>query len=80
MSKAEKLIAKLKGANKDFLWKDLVSLLLLLGFTRIEGSGSRVKFVKDGTVINLHKPHPQKELKAYAVKQVKETLKMEGYL
>tara|TARA_B100000745_G_C19973586_1_gene329511 strand:- start:362 stop:652 length:291 start_codon:yes stop_codon:yes gene_type:complete len=80
MSKTEKLIAKLKSAKHGYVWSDLVALLTSLGFTQIEGAGSRVKFVKDGVIISLHKPHPQKEIKAYAIKQIRHMLKSEGYL
>ena len=38
-------------------------------------------FMRDGyPSILMHKPHPQKELKAYQVKQLLETLKQEGLL
>lgn len=80
MSKTEKLIAKLKQASNSYTWNDLVTLLTALGFTQKEGNGSRVKFVKQDVIINLHKPHPQKEIKLYALKQIRETLKAEGYL
>ena len=63
MSKKQKLIAKLLDANKAYKWSDLVALLSVLGFELIEGSGSRVKFDNGdpSQMINLHKPHPQKE-------------------
>lgn len=80
MSKVEKLIIKLKAAKHGYNWADLVALLLALGFEQQEGEGSRVKFIKHGLVINLHKPHPKKEIKFYAVKQVRELLRSEGYL
>ena len=76
MSKKDKLIAKLLAATTEFKWSDLEALLKLLGYEKLEGKGSRVKFDngRPGDMINLHKPHPQKEIKAYAVKQVKEKL------
>ena len=80
MSKAEKLIKKLKSAKKSFKWSELTALLENLGFKKIEGDGSRVTFVNDNILIKLHKPHPQKELKAYAIRQVKEILKSEGLI
>ena len=45
-------------------------------------SGSRVLFFResDGATIMLHKPHPQKELREYAIKQVIETLQQYGDL
>ena len=59
---------------------DLIAVLASLGFKQIEGAGSRVSFSNGTVMIKLHKPHPQKEVKAYAVKQVKEVLKREGLL
>jgi hypothetical protein len=73
MSKHQKLIEKLLTA-KTFKWSELVKLLKGLGFDQIEGDGSRVKFIKSEQIINLHKPHPQSEMKAYAVRQVRESL------
>lgn len=80
MSKAEKLITKFASTRGLFPWSDLVAMLTALGFDIEQGSGSRVRFVKDGLVIKLHKPHPGNEIKAYAVKQVQQTLKSEGLL
>jgi len=36
-----------------------------------EGSGSRVTFVFQNGKIDMHKPHPQKELKKYAVENIR---------
>lgn len=75
MSKKEKLIQKLLLA-KTFKFSELVTLLKMLGYTELQGDGSRVKFDngKPEDLINLHKPHPGNEMKVYAVKQVKEKL------
>ena len=44
-------------------------------------SGSRVAFIREGSPpLLLHKPHPRKELLAYQVKQLLETLEQEGLL
>ena len=81
MSKKEKLIHKLLLA-KTFKFSDLASLLKMLGYTKGQGDGSRVKFDngKPEDLINLHKPHPGDEMKAYAVKQVKEKLQRGGLI
>lgn len=44
--------------------------------TKGRTSGSRIKFYRpvDGKMINLHRPHPEKEMKSYAVKQLREFL------
>lgn len=80
MSKQDKLVAKFIASNGEFKWSDLVAMLKGMGFEQIEGAGSRVSFVKESLIIKLHKPHPQKEVKAYAVRQVKEVLIAEGLL
>lgn len=56
MSKRKKLIDKLKGSHGAFTWDELVNLLNALGYEKLEGSGSRVKFIKDDISINLHRP------------------------
>ena len=44
-------------------------------------SGSRVMFFRDGfPPILMHKPHPQKELKVYQVRQLLELLEQEELL
>ncbi len=80
MTKAGKLYAKFKSSNGELTWSDLVSVLKSLGFEQTEGSGSRVNFTNGEIVIKLHKPHPQKEVRAYAIKQVKDILKSEALL
>ncbi len=81
MSKKEKLIQKLLLA-KTFKYSELVTLLKMLGYIELQGDGSRVKFDngKPEELINLHKPHPGNEMKAYAIKQVKEKLQRGGLI
>lgn len=45
-------------------WADVESLLVGIGCTVIEGSGSRVRFERDGHLAFFHRPHPEKEAKA----------------
>ena len=77
MSGNEKLLAKLLNESASFTWQELVTLLRWLGYRQLEGSGSRVKFDNDDpqALINLHKPHPGNELKAYVRRQIIEHLK-----
>jgi hypothetical protein len=81
MSKKQKLIQKLLSAN-TFKFSEIRNLLLMLGYMEIQGNGSRLKFDngKPEDLINLHKPHPSNEMKAYAVKQVREKLQKVGLL
>lgn len=77
MSRSEKLLAKLLNESASFTWQELVTLLRWLGYRQLEGSGSRVKFDNGDpqALINLHKPHPGNELKAYVRRQIIEHLK-----
>lgn len=71
MRKKDKLKRKLLSGS-DFTWQELVALLKFLGLEEVQGSGSRVKF-DDGIadhMINLHRPHPDNNLKQYAIKQI----------
>ena len=55
-------------------WDAIESLLLAVGCTAIEGSGSRVRFVCKGVVASFHRPHPDKEAKQYQVRDAREFL------
>ena len=84
MGQKEKLIQRLKSKPRDFTFEDAETLLKYLNFIRSnkgKTSGSRVMFAsKEHACILLHKPHPQKELKAYQIKQLLETLEQEGLI
>lgn len=55
-------------------WADIESLLRSVGCSVVEGSGSRVRFSKDGQVATFHRPHPAKEAKRYQVRDAREFL------
>jgi hypothetical protein len=55
-------------------WAAIESLLLAVGCTVIEGSGSRVRFACRGVVASFHRPHPAKEAKRYQVRDAREYL------
>ena len=84
MSQKDKLIEKLKTLPKDFTFDDAETLLRYLDYIRSnkgKTSGSRVVFYRDGCPpILLHRPHPQKELKPYQVRQLLEMLEQEGLI
>jgi predicted RNA binding protein YcfA (HicA-like mRNA interferase family) len=82
VSKNEKLLAKLLNEQMAFTWPELVTLLRWLGYTQIEGAGSRVKFdIGDpSAMITLHRPHPGNELKHYIRRQIIEQLKSGGWV
>lgn len=84
MGQKEKLSKRLKTKPKDFTFDEAETLLQYLNYVRSnkgKTSGSRVMFVsEEHETILLHKPHPQKELKAYQVKQLIEILEQEGLI
>lgn len=84
MSKKEKLIQKLKAQSKSFSYEDakvLLEYLNILENNKGKTSGSRVMFSSEthGNIM-LHKPHPQKELKSYQIKQLKDFLEQEDLI
>ncbi len=83
MSKKDKLTDRLLKKPKDFTFDEMESLLSHFGFELKQGgTGSGVKFIKDGSneVINFHKPHPDGVLKRYVLDQVIEKLRKDGLL
>lgn len=84
MNKKEKLIQKLKVQSISFSYEDAKVLLEYLDFlesNKGKTSGSRVVFTNElhGNIM-LHKPHSQKELKKYQIKQLKEFLEQEDLI
>ena len=84
MSKTEKLLQRLLSIPRDFTWEELVKLLAYFGYEEIKNGktgGSRRKFADaQKRVISLHKPHPGNIVKEYAIHQVIEHLKENGYI
>ena len=83
MSRKDKLLEKLLQKPKGFTFDEMVSLLSYLGYELKQGgTGSGVKFIKDGSneVINFHRPHPNGILKRYILDQVIEKLRKDGVL
>ncbi len=74
MGTKEKLLDRLKNLPKDFTFDEVERLLTLFGYEKSnkgKTSGSRVLFSKPEKLpIFIHRPHPGKELKEYAVKQL----------
>ncbi len=61
-------------------WRRVEALLLACGAELIEGAGSRVRFVLNDVVATFHRPHPQKEAKAYQLKDARIFLEKSGVL
>lgn len=82
MSKLDKKLNRLRSKPTDFRWQDVEYIFSKLGFTKIEGDGSRVKFYnQEKDLLTLfHKPHPSPNVKHYAIKQMLEFLIENGYI
>ena len=79
MSKQSKTLEKIfkRPTSSAVTWAETESLLKHLGYSKLEGNGSRVKFInvdRGNDIISLHKPHPGNELKKYVVEYLQEKL------
>ncbi len=84
MGKKEKLLQKLLNNPKDFRWEELTVLLKQFGYEEEptgKTGGSRRRFTRIGEkALTFHKPHPKGILKSYQVKDVINTLKLQGLI
>lgn len=73
MKLVESVFAVPTRANIKFA--DVEKLLISIGATKLEGSGSRVGFVMpNGLKWEAHRPHPQKEAKKYQIESLRDFL------
>jgi len=63
-----------KPTRADVTWDDVQSFFKAIGAKVLEGEGSRVQIILRARVLRLHKPHPQKNLKKYAVEAIRDFL------
>jgi HicA toxin of bacterial toxin-antitoxin, len=64
--------------NGTLEWKRIEALLLALGCSRVQGSGSSVTFERDGLKVFFHRPHPGKEALRYRVRDARTFLNALG--
>ena len=67
-----------RPTRSDIRWNELASLLRALGAEEHEGAASRVRFVFEGSISSLHRPHPRPALSKYAVEDVRDFLAAHG--
>lgn len=84
MNRREKALIRLASKPKDFEWKELEALMKSLGFRKIEGAGSRVKFClqSDPSLrIAMHTIHGRspKTLPPYQISNLLEFLSENGF-
>ncbi|MEW5767763.1 MAG: type II toxin-antitoxin system HicA family toxin [bacterium] len=60
--------------RRDIKWDEVVSLIMALGGSVRHKRGSARRFDLKGISFNIHEPHPQNELKRYAVKGLRDFL------
>lgn len=63
---------------KSLEWRAVEALLIAAGCEVVEGSGSRVRFVKGDVIVSFHRPHPEKEAKPYQVRDARAFLEQIG--
>lgn len=78
MTKAEKLLAKIRNAPQDVRWDELVSFMKREGFKMHSGDGSRYTFKRksDQLRFTLHRPHGDARVDTGAVKRLIELLNL----
>lgn len=57
--------------NGALEWRRIEALLVAVGCTRVEGSGSSVTFERGGLKVFFHRPHPGKEALRYRVRDAR---------
>ena len=83
MSKKQKLIDKLKTRSRNFTYDEAETLLISLGFVKSnkgKTSGSKVAFDKGSSRIEIHRPHPRKELLKYQIANLLSDLTGGGFI
>jgi hypothetical protein len=64
--------------NGNIEWSRIEALLVAVGCTVVEGSGSSVTFEKQGKRAYFHRPHPKKESLRYRVTDTRHFLEAIG--
>lgn len=65
-------------ASTTLEWRKIEALFIALGAIVTEGNGSRVRFEINQVVASFHRPHPEKEAKAYQVRDARAFLEAVG--
>ena len=63
-----------RPTRADITWREVENLFKAVGSEVKEGRGSRMRITKNNAILRLHKPHPQKEVKKYAVEEIRKFL------
>lgn len=63
-----------KPTMSDIAWSDVEKAIVALGGTMSEGTGSRVRFLLNGTIATFHRPHPRREATKAQINSVRDYL------
>jgi len=63
-----------KPVRKNILWSDIEGLFSAIGANIANKGGSVVTIEMNGKPHTFHRPHPEKEAKAYCIKLVRKFL------
>jgi len=66
------------AATGQVRWARIEGLFLALGAQPVEGRGSRLRFELNGVVATFHRPHPEREVKPYQVRDARRFLEQAG--
>ena len=65
---------KERPTRSDIKWQEIQSFFKAVGAEIHQGEGSRVQVILKSKVLRLHQPHPNKELKKYAIEAIRDFL------
>jgi hypothetical protein len=67
-----------KPTRCDVSWRAVESLFKAIDANIFEGEGSRVSIVFGKRVLDIHKPHPNDEMKKFTVEKIRDFLAVIG--
>ncbi len=81
-SKQRKTFEKIfdNPVRKNIKWMDVEKLIVAVGGKIKQGDGSRIRIGLGEFSLNIHTPHPQKELKPYQVRAIRKLFVERGLI
>ena len=72
-SKHQKILISIFSTpvKKNIKWSDVEKLIIAVDGEIKQGDGSRIRISVSNQSLNIHTPHPQKELKPYQVRALR---------
>jgi len=67
-----------RTATGQVAWTRIEDLFLALGAQIVEGRDSRLRLELNGVVATFHRPHPEREVKPYQVRDARRFLEQAG--